>query len=327
MLKNFTYRNLIDNAIKLFSEFAIHYIMYIIGIDIGASNTGFVLMDKASVLKKRKIATPETKKELISALKNNIKEIAKNVGISKISGIGIGIPGPVDRKSCKIINPPNLTILKNCKICEIIRAYFGKAKVKIENDANCFALAEARMGAGKRANIVLGITLGSGVGGGLVIKNKIYQGAFGTAGEIGHMAIKFDGFKCSCGSVGCFEEYASKKYINRRTKITAQELDKLAKKGNKAAKEIWEDFGKNLGVGIANLVNILDPEVIVIGGGFSGAGESILKPAREEAKKRIISPLSRKNVKIKKSKLGDFAGAIGAGLMLVSGKMDKKNKA
>ena len=130
------------------------------------------------------------------------------------------------------------------------------------------------------------------------------------------MAINFDGLRCNCGSVGCLEEYASQKYINRRTKISATELDRLAKKGNKAAKEIWQDFGRNLGIGIANLVNILDPEIIVIGGGFSQAGEFILKPARQEARKRILSHLSRKNVKIKKSKLGDFAGAIGAGMIL-----------
>jgi glucokinase len=310
--------------------------MYIIGVDIGASNMKFVLMDKihpvkssktgillgaklfnrASVLKKRKIATPKIKKELISALKNNIKEIAKNVGISKVSGIGIGVSGPIDRKSCRVVSPPNLLILKNCEICKILYKDF-KTKIKIENDANCFAFAEAIMGVGKNANIVLGITLGSGVGGGLVFEKKIYHGAFGSAGEVGHMAINFDGLKCGCGNIGCFEAYASKQYINAKTKISVEEIDKLAKKGNKVAREIWEDFGKNLGIGIANLVNILDPEVIVIGGGFSKAGELILKSAREEAKKRILSPLSRKNVKIKKSQLGDFAGAIGAAIMIV----------
>ena len=295
--------------------------MFVIGIDIGASNIKFVLMDKTRILKKHKIATPKTKKELIEALKSNIRGISASIGISKIAGIGIGVLGPIDRKSCKIINPPNLKILENCEICKILRKDF-KTRIKIENDANCFAFAEAKMGAGKRANIVLGITLGSGVGGGLIIENKIYHGAFGSAGEIGHMAINFDGLKCGCGSVGCFEAYASQKYISARTKISASELDKLAKKGNKAAKEIWEDFGKNLGIGIANLVNILDPEIVVVGGGFSQAGEFILKPARDEAKKRILSPLSRKNVKIKKSKLGDFAGAIGACLMLDNGKMD-----
>ena len=288
--------------------------MLVIGIDIGASNMKFVLMDRKRVLKKRKIATPKTKKELISALKSNILEISKKHSISKIAGIGIGVSGPIDRKSCKIINPPNLGMLRNCELCKILRKDF-KTKIKIENDANCFALAEALMGAGKRANIVLGITLGSGVGGGLIIENKIYRGAFGNAGEVGHMAINFDGLKCNCGSVGCFEAYASQKYIDTRTKISATELDKLAKKGNKAAKEIWEDFGKNLGIGIANLVNILDPEIIVIGGGFSQAGEFILKPARDEARKRILSPLSRKNIKIKKSKLGNFAGAMGAGTL------------
>jgi len=201
-----------------------------------------------------------------------------------------------------------------------------KIKTFMDNDANCFALGEAILGAGKSTETVFGITLGSGVGGGIIqklkvksekLKVKIYSGAFGSAGEVGHMCIKFDGFRCSCGNKGCLEEYASERFIKRKTKISPLELEKKAKRGDRNAQEIYRQLGKNLGVGLANIVNILDPEVIVIGGGISKAGEFILKSAKKEMQKRIISPVSKKYVKIKKAGLGDYAGAIGAALLQI----------
>jgi glucokinase len=193
----------------------------------------------------------------------------------------------------------------------------------MENDARCFTLAEAMMWAGKGYGIVLGITLGSGIGGGLVMakiktknpKFKIYKGAFGGAGEIGHMVLDFKGPKCSCGSNGCFEKYASEKFIKTKSKLSSIELEERAKNGIGYAKKIYEEFGRNLGVGLANLVNVLDPEIIVIGGGFAKSAFLILEPARKEMKKRILSTESRKNVKIEITKLGDFAGALGSALL------------
>ncbi len=288
--------------------------MHIIGIDIGATNTRFVLLKDLVVLRSRKISTPKTKKEIIEVLEKNIREIAIKPGLSKIFGIGIGVPGPLNKKRDLILNPPNLIGLKNCALPEIIEKDLN-IKTKIENDANCFILAEARTGVGKGAEIVVGITLGSGLGSGIVVGDRIYQGFFGNAGEIGHMTIKFDGLKCSCGSIGCFEEYASQKYIKRRTRISAQELNKLAVKGDKSAQKIWQEFGRNLGIGLANIINILDPEVIVIGGGISGANKFFMKSARKEIQKRVLSPISKKNVKIKITKFKGFAGAIGATLL------------
>jgi len=187
----------------------------------------------------------------------------------------------------------------------------------MENDVNCFTLAESVIGAGKGKNIIFGLTLGSGVGGGLVINSKIYQGAFGAAGEIGHSIIKFNGEKCKCGNFGCFEEYGSKRFFQRK-KVTSKELEKTTNQGKKNSREIFKEYGKYLGIGIANIVNILDPEIIIIGGGLIHAHKYFMKTAEKEAKKRILSPLSKKNLQIKISKLGAAAGAVGAALNILS---------
>jgi glucokinase len=171
------------------------------------------------------------------------------------------------------------------------------------------------LGAGRGAEIVFGITLGTGVGGGIVINNKIYRGATGSAVEAGHMTIKFDGLKCSCGNLGCLEAYCSEKFFKKKG-ISPKEAAKKAKAGNKFALKIFKDYGKNLGVGLSNIINLLDPEIIVLGGGISKASKFFLEETKKETKKRTISPLSKKYVKIKIAKLGEIAGALGAALLV-----------
>lgn len=288
---------------------------YSIGVDIGRTKINFVLLKNWRVIKRQKISTPKSKKEVIKKIEDNIKKLIIGILKRDILGIGIGVPGPLNKKGDLVLNPPNLKVLRNCPLARIIGKDLG-IKTKMENDVNCFALAEAIKGVGKDSEIVLGITLGSGIGGGIVIKRKIYRGAFGSAGEVGHMTIKLDGHRCSCGSIGCFEGYASEKFIKKRSKLLPLKLEKRAEKGDKKAKMIYEELGRNLGVGLANLVNILDPEVIVIGGSIAKAGSLILEPAKKEIQKRVLSPQSKKFVKIRLSKLGDFSGAIGAALLL-----------
>jgi len=295
---------------------------YSIGIDIGATKISFVLLKEFFIIARKKIKTPKKKSEIIKIIEENIKNLISNISKSEILGIGLGIAGPLNKKGDIILNSPNLNALSNLKLSKIIEKDLG-IKTKMENDARCFTLAEAMMGAGKGKEIVLGITLGTGIGGGLIMakvktknpKFKIYKGAFGGAGEIGHMVLDLRGPECSCGSNGCFEKYASEKFIKMKSKIFSVELEEKAKKGDKRAKKIYEEFGRNLGIGLANLVNILDPEVIVVGGGFAKAGDLILGPARKEMRKRVLSTQSRKNVKIEITKLGEFAGALGAALL------------
>lgn len=298
--------------------------MYSIGVDIGASKISFVLMRKQRLMEKQKILTPKTKEEIIDALKKHIGSLVFGIPKRKISGIGIGIPGPLDKKRNLVLNPPNLTQLRNCFLAKIIEKEF-KIETRMDNDANCFTLAESIMGAGEKEKVVVGITLGSGVGGGIVIKSKrftgsesetrIYRGANGSAAEFGHMAINFNGPKCTCGNRGCLEEYCSEKFFKRKGETPKQVWQK-AKNGSKLALETYNEYGKYLGIGLGNICNILDPEVIVIGGGIANAWRFFIKETKKEIRKRIVSPLSKKYVKIKKAELGEIAGAIGATFLL-----------
>ena len=292
---------------------------YSLGVDIGASKISFALLKGKHCISKDKISTPKKQKDIIEAISNIISRITRHISSEQIKGIGVGVPGPIDKEKESVLNPPNLKALFKFPLKKVLQKKLS-FEVKIENDANCFVLGEAVIGAGKGFRKVIGLTLGSGVGGGIVFRTarnqwKIYTGAFGGAGEFGHMTIKFDGLKCSCGNFGCLEAYASAKFFERKSKYSPKEIENQARKGNKKAIALYKEFGKNLGIGIANLVNVLDPEVVVIGGSISKANQLFLKETKKEAKKRILSPYSKRFVKIKIAKLGDFSGAIGAALL------------
>lgn len=245
-----------------------------IGIDIGGTKTTFVLLEGNKILKKEKVATPKSKREIIECLTLRVKKWGK------VTGIGIGVPGPLNEKRDLILNPPNLKILHNCPLAKLIEKETG-LKTRMDNDANCFALAESLLGAGRGAKLVVAVTLGTGIGGGIVINGKIYPGAFGAAGEVGHMTIenKF------------WERVAAK---NRKN---------------------YNKYGKYLGIGLSNLINVLDPEIIVLGGGMVNHYHAFIKRAKKEIKERVLSPLSKKKIKIKKAALGQWGGAVGAALL------------
>ena len=281
-----------------------------IGIDIGGTTIIFVLMRNKKAIRVVRTDTPKSKKGLIKVLTENINDLK---GSSKIDGVGIGVAGTLDKKREKILNSPNLKYLNNFPLAKVLARKL-KLKVAMENDVNCFTIGEALLGAGKNKKIVFGLTLGSGIGGGLVIDSEIYQGAFGAAGEIGHTIIKFDGLKCRCGNLGCFEEYGGKRFFKRK-KVSPGKLEKTADQGKKRVREIFKEYGEYLGIGLANIVNLLDPEIIVIGGGIAKAERHFLKTAKKEAEKRILSPLSKKNFQVKPAKLGEIAGAVGAALL------------
>ena len=255
---------------------------------------------------------------LLAQIFNCINNLRKG---RKLEKIGIGVAGPVDFKKQMILNPPNLPALKNLRLGKIIAEKF-KTKAVIEHDVNCFVLAEAILGAGRNYKSVFGITMGTGVGGGLVIDKKIYRGGYSSAGEIGHTTIEKNGRQCRCGNRGCLEAYIN----DRGIKETAQEIfkkridkmrtfDDLAKKKDRRAIKLYEIVGKYLGIGLANLVDMLSPDIIIVGGGIMRAGKFILGPARKEMKKNILSSGAKKT-KLLKSKIGRFAGAIGASLLI-----------
>ena len=290
-----------------------------IGIDIGGTNIKGVLMNGNKVVVRKKISTKSksNKKIILTQLFECINYLIKKAG--RIRGIGVGVAGPIDFKNKKILNPPNVTAFKNLHLGEMIKDKFGIETV-IDNDVNYLTLAEVILGVAKEKDFVIGLGLGTGVGGGIVLNEKIFHGANGSAGEIGHMVIFDNGRQCHCGSKGCLEAYINEKGIKKTAKeIFGKEIDtitlhQMVKKGNKKAIKVWQITAKHLGTGLANIVDILNPDIIVIGGGIANVGEFLLKPARKEMKKNILSPLA-KNTPVVKVKLGEYAGAIGAGLL------------
>ncbi len=258
--------------------------MAVIGLDIGGTKIKAGVVSNNRILKKIVVKTGKTKKEVI----NNILEAINLLFNKNITAIGIGCPGPADYKKGIITNTTNIP-LNGVNLKNIISKRFKK-KTVMENDASCFVLGESiRL---KKKNIV-GLTLGTGIGGGIVINNKLYTGK-GNAGELGHCTIKFDGLKDKLGK-GNLEAYLSAKAIK---KIYGKEPSKLSKKD-------WNDYGKLLGIGIVNIIHTFDPDIIVIGGGISKAFSSFKSSMNKEIKKRA-------RIKFKVIKGYEDSGILGA---------------
>ena len=287
--------------------------MNTLGIDIGATKIFFLITDsKGEIIYQKRIESPKAKNSFIKKISQEILAIQQN---HKIDRIGIAIAGLLDRDKGKIIFSPNMKYLNGLNLVKEIgnRTGLRRNKIKIENDGNCFALAESFIGIGKKSKSVLAITLGSGIGGGLVLNKRLYLGSNNNAMEIGHMTIKFDGKKCSCGNTGCFEEYASAKFFKEAGLDSKKEAQK-ASFGDKKSISLFAEFGKNLSVGISNLIKIIDPEIVILGGGLANNYQLFSKELVGIIKKTTLPPQS-KAVKIVKSKLGDKAVALGATLL------------
>lgn len=291
-----------------------------IGLDIGGSKINSVLLDQSQQVidqKKIEISSANSKEKVLAQIFDCIKALLSKQNL--VTGIGLGVPGPIDLKKQQVLNPPNLTALKNSYLSREIENEF-KIKTVLDNDTSCFSLAESVLGAGKGKKVVIGITLGTGVGGGIVINDKIFQGSNDSAGEIGHMIIEKGGRQCSCGNKGCLETYVSASGIVKTgnqlgiKNKTCKQIWGLAKKGDKQAIEVYKISGEYLGIALANLVNVINPDIIIIGGGISNTGEFLFEPAKKTMQENILSPLA-KNTEVVKAELGKDAGAIGAALL------------
>ena len=290
---------------------------YLIGVDVGATKIAAGLVFGKKVIKIIKIPTQTNKGK--KTILNNIIAAIKKIYHPKVLKIGIGITGQIDQKKGMVISSPNLPKnFKNVRLAEIIQKKFKKP-VKIENDVNCFTLAESIWGAGKKYNYVIGVTLGTGVGGGIVINKKIYLGRNGWAGEFGHMTIVANGLKCSCGQRGHLEAYtAGPAMIKLYKKLTGKTLDTLAieekyKLGEKAAKQTFKQISGYLALGLVNLINTLNPDIIVLGGGLAKVSFYV-KPAISSAKVLVFSS-KLKSTKIVQSQLKEKAAILGATLI------------
>jgi glucokinase len=249
---------------------------------------------------------------------------------AEVAGVGIGAPGPLDTASGVVLLTPNLG-WTNFPLRDRVSAAVG-LPATLDNDANCAVFGEWWRGAARGAEVVVGLTIGTGIGGGIVLNGAIFHGASDIAGEIGHMTIDSTGRRCPCGNYGCLEAYASGTAIAQRavegveagavsslgsyvggdlSAVTAQVVYDAARDGDEHALEVIRDTARFLGAGVANLINIFNPEIIVICGGVTAAGDQLFKPLRSEASRRAFRPAIDR-CRILPGELRDTAGVYGA---------------
>ena len=308
----------------------------ILGIDLGGSKTLAAVVDaRGRVVSSHETVTPAAQgREAVIGCVVDSTHIAlqqAKLTISEISAVGIGAAGISNPEAGILFTSPNLPGLREVLLADIIQEKLGR-KTFIINDANAAALGELHYGAARNARNFIYITISTGIGGGIVIDGKIYTGAIGIAGEVGHMTIDDNGPTCNCGNRGCWETLASGTALTREAKlrigkrgktsileyaqgsidnVTPQVIHGAAEKGDKVAKELIAQTGYYVGVGLANLINIFNPELIVIGGGLSNIGDMLFEPAFKTAERRAYKEAFQ-SVRFASAELGGNSAAIGA---------------
>lgn len=286
-----------------------------IGIDLGGTKIeGILLDDSFNVVERTRIPTQQEKgyKSIINSIVSLVEEL--KIKASDNVTIGVSAPGAISKKSGLIKNS-NTQCLIGMPLKEDLKQALDQ-EIAIENDANCFALAEATLGAAKNHKVVFGVIMGTGVGGGIIINGEIHKGRTYIAGEWGHHTLRINGNKCYCGKLGCVETYISGPALEKRwTELTgkAESLPSIihnldAEKGQQWKKEFLENFG----IGLANVIDILDPDVIVLGGGISNIS-FLYDEGRDAVYDKVFSDLVE--TPILKNQLGDSAGVFGASLL------------
>ncbi|MDD2679244.1 MAG: ROK family protein [Candidatus Omnitrophica bacterium] len=301
---------------------------FIICIDLGGTNLKVALLDLNYKIKDREILSTRSfmeKDDLIQGIVHSVNRFIKYNALSKaqILGVGLGLPGPIDAKRGIVHFFPNIPGWKEVALRDILRKKLSLA-VYLDNDAKLMTLAEHKLGAAKGYRNVLCMTLGTGIGGGIIINNKLYRGFNNAAGEIGHLPINEKGAPCNCGALGCLEAYVGNQRIIKEARktfkrsITLEELSWLAIKRNRLAIAVWRKTGGHLGFALAGVVNLLNLDAIVIGGGVAGAGNVLFESIKQALKDQAMS-VQAGHVKIFKAKLGNEAGLIGAAIMVKEG--------
>jgi glucokinase len=313
-------------------------VRFVLGIDIGGTNlvVGSVAEDGSSMVAS---ASEPTHSEagatavvdrLVALAERAIATTRREAPGAEILGVGVGAPGPLDTRRGIVLLTPNLGWV-NMPLRQLIHDRLG-LPAALDNDANCAVLGEWWVGAARGARHAIGITIGTGIGGGLIIDGQLYHGASDVAGEIGHTTIDTEGRRCKCGNYGCLEAYASGPNIALRAveeleagaesrlrtlvggdlqKITAQTVYQAAANGDELALEVVNDTAKFLGVGIGNLLNVFNPEVVVVCGGVTLAGDHLFEPLRREVARRAFKPAVTA-CRIVPGELSGTAGVYGA---------------
>lgn len=315
---------------------------YYIGVDVGGTNIACGVVDEnGKILARAKVktrgggASPAPYHAVLESIKIAVREACENAGIStdKAASIGIGCPGLCNCDSGVVECSGNLGFV-NVPLKADIEEEFG-LPVYLENDANAAAFGEFTAGAAKGAKSAVVITLGTGVGAGIIIDGKIYRGANFAGGEIGHTVIVVDGEPCNCGRRGCFEAYSSATGLVRMTteameqnpsslipqiieedgKISGRTAFKAMRRGDAVGKAVTERYIKYLSCGVANVINTFQPDILCIGGGVCNEGEALINPLKAAVAEQIFSKNSAKNTEIVICSLGNEAGIIGAAML------------
>lgn len=307
-----------------------------IGLDIGGTNSVTAAVSEDGKIFKKEMRRTPSKKEPRIIIKSivDLLRFIEEWSLNKrfeIVGIGLGIPGLIDFTTGVVEILPNFPKMKGFPIIDELKKYFSY-KLRYENDASAALLGEYRFGAGKGVDDLICFTLGTGIGGAVLIDGKLLRGPEGFAGELGHITLDPDGPLCGCGNRGCLEALASAPAIVRRAneimyerkiktslsgylegeeELTASLIAREADKGDFLAQNIYEEVGRWLGIAIGSLANIFNTHLFLIGGGIANAGNILFNPMKEEAFKRAL-PGIRDKIEIKKFKFGEDAGVIGA---------------
>jgi len=303
----------------------------VVSIDVGGTKTlTAVVNEQGRVLARRRMETPQEGPErFVEAAAREVAALLAEAGLRRedLLGLGAGAPGPLDPATGVVFEPPNLEGWRDVPLAALLAEAIG-IPAFIENDANAAAVGEAWVGAGAGVSDLIYITVSTGIGGGLIFGGELYHGTSGTAGEIGHMTIEPDGPTCTCGRRGHLEILASGTAIGRmateavvagrpstlsalpRGEITAAAVAEAAAAGDVLAIEVYARAGGYIGVAAASLVNVLNPQMIVFGGGVSKAGELLLAPVRQAVRERAFERPAEA-VRIVPVALGDDVGVVG----------------
>ncbi len=313
----------------------------VIGIDLGGTNLKSGIVTDRGELLNLNYQPAEAIKGPKRVIKNLIAAIEKQLqsdANSGVAGIGIGAAGQVDFSKGVVYDPPNFPNWHKEPLAQIIGDHFG-IPTFVDNDANVAALAEGRFGAGRDSQNFILVTLGTGVGSGLILNGSLYRGAVGAAGEFGHTTIQFDGPVCNCGNRGCIERYVGARWIVERAldnlphypdsrlnahaeqdeqKITPKIIAELANDGDALCLRVMEEVGTFLGIALASVLNLLNLDLIIIGGGISNAGKVLFDPIERSIQNHAMS-IPAATARLKRAEMGEHAGVIGAGQLAFEG--------
>jgi len=311
---------------------------HVLGVDVGGTKVMALVLDrdfKAVGRAKKKMRTAKNDDPAEARVIQAMREALDNAGLKEVRGAGVGSPGPLDPETGVIIDTPNLA-WKNFPLAQTLSDTFG-VPVAVDNDVNMGTYGEWRFGDVSDCKNVVGVFPGTGIGGGLILNGQLYRGATGAAGEVGHMTVEVDGPYCGCGKRGCLEALASRIAIASQvaalaaredapyilaqcgadlTKMRSSTLAKAIENGDKMVEDVVRRAAYYVGIGVSNLINILSPEAVVLGGGLVESMEGLFLEEAKRAMKAHCMRFLRKAVRLVRAKLGDDAVAMGGGMLI-----------